>query len=77
MFAASQLTLDDAVDNMELVGHDFYLFVDKETKAPSVVYRRDGWTYGVISLDQTCEPGHSSLEDKILAYRSEDEPASA
>ena len=77
VFPASQLTLDDAVDNMELVGHDFYLFVDKETKAPSVVYRRDGWTYGVISLDQTCEPGHSSLEEKILAYRSEDEPASA
>jgi ribosomal subunit interface protein len=77
VFPAAQLTLDDAVDNMELVGHDFYLFVDKETKAPSVVYRRDGWTYGVISLDQTCEPGHSSLEDKILAYRSEDEAASA
>ncbi|RKR20358.1 ribosome hibernation-promoting factor, HPF/YfiA family [Arthrobacter oryzae] len=77
VFPAAQLTLDDAVDNMELVGHDFYLFVDKETKAPSVVYRRDGWTYGVISLDQTCEPGHSSLEDKILAYRSEDESASA
>ena len=75
VFPAAQLTLDDAVDNMELVGHDFYLFVDKETKAPSVVYRRDGWTYGVISLDQTCEPGHSSLEEKILAYRSEDEPA--
>ena len=77
VFPAAQLTLDDAVDNMELVGHDFYLFVDKETKAPSVVYRRDGWTYGVISLDQTCEPGHSSLEEKILAYRSEDEPATA
>ena len=77
VFPAAQLTLDDAVDNMELVGHDFYLFVDKETKAPSVVYRRDGWTYGVISLDQTCEPGHSSLEEKILAYRSEDEAASA
>jgi len=77
VFPAAQLTLDDAVDNMELVGHDFYLFVDKETKAPSVVYRRDGWTYGVISLDQTCEPGHSSLEEKIVAYRSEDEPASA
>jgi ribosomal subunit interface protein len=75
VFPAAQLTLDDAVDNMELVGHDFYLFVDKESKAPSVVYRRDGWTYGVISLDQTCEPGHSSLEEKILAYRSEDEPA--
>jgi len=77
VFPAAQLTLDDAVDNMELVGHDFYLFVDKVTRAPSVVYRRDGWTYGVISLDQTCEPGHSSLEEKVLAYRSEDEPASA
>lgn len=77
VFPAASLTLDDAVDNMELVGHDFYLFVDRETKAPSVVYRRDGWTYGVISLDQTCEPGHSKLEEQILAYRSEDEPASA
>jgi ribosomal subunit interface protein len=53
VFPAASLSLDDAVDNMELVGHDFYLFVDKETKAPSVVYRREGWTYGVISLDQT------------------------
>ena len=60
MFPAASLTLDDAVDNMELVGHDFYLFVDKDTKAPSVVYRRDGWTYGVISLDQTCEPGENT-----------------
>jgi len=65
VFPAASLTLDDAVDNMELVGHSFYLFVDKETKAPSVVYRRDGWTYGVISLDQTCEPGEAPLEEKI------------
>lgn len=77
VFPAASLSLDDAVDNMELVGHDFYLFVDKETKAPSVVYRREGWTYGVISLDQTCEPGEAALEEKIIAYRSEDEPASA
>ncbi len=77
VFSAENLTLDDAVDNMELVGHDFYLFVDKETKAPSVVYRRDGWTYGVISLDQTCEPGQSELAEQILAYRSEDVPARA
>lgn len=77
VFPASSLSLDDAVDNMELVGHDFYLFVDKDTKAPSVVYRREGWTYGVISLDQTCEPGEAPLEEKIVAYRSEDEPARA
>ena len=34
VFPAASLSLDDAVDNMELVGHDFYLFVDKDTKAP-------------------------------------------
>jgi ribosomal subunit interface protein len=77
VFPASAMTLDDAVDNMELVGHDFYLFVDKETNAPSVVYRRRGWTYGVITLDQKCEPGNSMVEEKILAYRSSDQPASA
>jgi ribosomal subunit interface protein len=77
VFPASAMTLDDAVDNMELVGHDFYLFVDKETNAPSVVYRRRGWTYGVITLDQKCEPGNSMVEEKILAYRSSDQPATA
>jgi hypothetical protein len=35
---------------MELVGHDFFLFVDAESTNPSVVYRRKGWDYGVISL---------------------------
>jgi hypothetical protein len=35
---------------MELVGHDFYLFVDSETKQPSVVYRRHAYDYGVIHL---------------------------
>jgi hypothetical protein len=40
---------------MELVGHDFYLFVDQETKRPSVVYRRKGWDYGVIALDENAE----------------------
>jgi ribosomal subunit interface protein len=69
------LSLDDAVDNMELVGHDFYLFVDKATNTPSVVYRRRGWTYGVITLDHECEPGETVVEEKILAYRSDDEAA--
>lgn len=72
VFPAATLTLDDAVDNMELVGHDFYLFIDSDTNTPSVVYRRRGWTYGVISLDQACEPGGDKVEEKILAYRSSD-----
>ena len=45
------MTVDDALYYMELVGHDFYLFIDAETDRPSVVYRRKGWDYGVIGLD--------------------------
>ena len=48
---ASPMMLDQALYEMELVGHDFYLFVDKESERPSVVYRRRGYDYGVISLD--------------------------
>ena len=48
---ATPMTLDTALYEMELVGHDFYLFVDKESEKPSVVYRRRGYDYGVISLD--------------------------
>lgn len=49
--AADPMTLDQALHEMELVGHDFYLFVDKESDRPSVVYRRRAYDYGVISLD--------------------------
>jgi ribosomal subunit interface protein len=49
--AATAMTLDQALYEMELVGHDFYLYVDKDTERPCVVYRRRGYDYGVISLD--------------------------
>lgn len=49
-FPAERFTVDEAVDQMELVGHDFFLFVESESGKPSVVYRRKGWNYGVISL---------------------------
>lgn len=48
---ASPMTLEQALYEMELVGHDFYLFVDKESENPSVVYRRKGYDYGVIALE--------------------------
>ena len=48
---ATPMTLDQALYEMELVGHDFYLYVDKENDRPAVVYRRRGYDYGVISLD--------------------------
>jgi ribosomal subunit interface protein len=50
---AEAMTLDQALYEMELVGHDFFLFVDKESERPSVVYRRRGYDYGVIALDVT------------------------
>ena len=50
---ATPMTLDQALYEMELVGHDFFLFVDKDSERPSVVYRRRGYDYGVITLDLT------------------------
>lgn len=52
VFPATRMTQEDAVDHMELVGHDFFLFIDAATDNPSVVYRRKGWDYGVISLEE-------------------------
>lgn len=49
-FPAERCSVDEAVDQMELVGHDFFLFIETGTGKPSVVYRRKGWNYGVISL---------------------------
>ncbi len=47
---AEPMTLDQALHEMELVGHDFFLFVDQHSAAPSVVYRRRGYDYGVVRL---------------------------
>jgi Sigma 54 modulation/S30EA ribosomal protein C terminus len=48
---ATPMTLDQALYEMELVGHDFFLFCDSDTGHPSVVYRRRGWSYGVLRLE--------------------------
>ena len=50
-FEAEPMSAEEALDRMELVGHDFYLFRDADSGKPSVVYRRKGWNYGVITLD--------------------------
>ncbi|MEV4439300.1 ribosome-associated translation inhibitor RaiA [Streptomyces sp. NPDC049577] len=49
--SAPPMSLDQALYEMELVGHDFYLFVDSDSKLPSVVYRRHAYDYGVIRLN--------------------------
>jgi ribosomal subunit interface protein len=47
---AKPMSVDDALYEMELVGHDFFLFHDRESDRPSVVYRRHAFDYGLIRL---------------------------
>ena len=48
---AEPMSIDEALYEMELIGHDFFLFVNKETGRPSVVYHRHGWSYSVFEID--------------------------
>ena len=49
---AEPMTIDEALYEMELLGHDFFLFVNSDTNRPSVVYRRHGWSYGVFEIER-------------------------
>jgi ribosomal subunit interface protein len=57
--ASAPMTLEDALNQMEMIGHDFFLFHDSDTGQPSVVYRRRGWSYGVIHLKVDAADGES------------------
>jgi ribosomal subunit interface protein len=59
---AEPISIDQALFEMELVGHDFYLFHDIEEDMPSVVYRRRGYQYGVIRLVENSAGHHPSHE---------------
>jgi ribosomal subunit interface protein len=50
---AKPMNVEEAIYEMELVGHPFFLFVDSESGLPSVLYHRHGWTYGVLRLETT------------------------
>ena len=51
LHSAEPMSIDEALYEMELIGHDFFLFVNKDTGRPSVVYHRHGWSYGVFEID--------------------------
>ncbi len=55
---STPMSVGQALNQMELLGHDFYLFHDAETQLASVVYRRHGWSYGVLHL--TSEGQHTT-----------------
>ena len=59
---AEPMSIDEALYEMELIGHDFFLFVNKETGRPSVVYHRHGWSYGVFEID-TAENGAKAKKE--------------
>lgn len=67
-YSGEPMSVDDALSQMELVGHDFYLFRDVETGLPSVVYRRKAFDYGLISLNEegTTSPGSDERDDSAL-----------
>ncbi|GAB3619216.1 ribosome hibernation-promoting factor, HPF/YfiA family [Glutamicibacter sp. PS] len=68
VFPAEVMSIDDAVDRMELVGHPFYLFIDEATGAHSVVYHRQTYNYGVITLDPSLGDG-DELPIETRGYR--------
>ena len=48
---STPLTIEEALYEMELVGHSFYLFVEASSGQPCVIYHRKGWTYGLLRLE--------------------------
>ena len=69
-FDAEWMAVEEAVDRMELVGHDFFLFIDARTDHPSVVYRRKGWDYGVISLTTAAPRRAAVASDRPDTYET-------
>ncbi|WP_061962781.1 ribosome hibernation-promoting factor, HPF/YfiA family [Demequina aurantiaca] len=65
------MSVADAIDQMELVGHDFFLFHDIESGLASAVYRRRGWTYGVIHLESTAAEPTPIERDNVEAGQRE------
>lgn len=61
-YGGEPMSVDDALSQMELVGHDFYLFRDAESGHPCVVYRRRAFDYGIITLDDAGEASVGSDE---------------
>ncbi|MDO5503994.1 MAG: ribosome-associated translation inhibitor RaiA [Actinomycetia bacterium] len=77
--SSAPMSLEQALQEMELVGHDFYLFHDSETDRPSVVYRRRGWSYGVLHLDVTDDHAaddSDAAQDAAAGVETNDDAAS-
>jgi ribosomal subunit interface protein len=65
--AAVPMHVDQALYEMELVGHDFFLFLCADTGKPSVVYRRHAFDYGLIRLGSPVDPGDEAAPAAAMA----------
>ena len=51
-FLVKPMSVDEAISQMELLGHDFFLFIDADTERLSLLYRREDGDYGLIEPEQ-------------------------
>jgi hypothetical protein len=72
--AAAPMSVDQALFEMELVGHDFYLFRDTASGQPSVVYRRRGYQYGVLRLVEETQNGTAAVNGTSAAAPVDPDP---
>jgi ribosomal subunit interface protein len=67
---STPMTVGEALSRMELIGHEFFLFHDVDSDRPSVVYRRRGWSYGVLRLDLESEIQDDETDEPTEAVAS-------
>lgn len=48
IFKLTPMTVDEAKDELELIGHDFYVFLEAKTNTVQVIYRRNDGDFGLI-----------------------------
>jgi ribosomal subunit interface protein len=72
---ATPMHVDQALYEMELVGHDFFMFLCADTGQPSVVYRRHAFDYGLIRLGTPVDPGHEGAAVAMAGAAGERLPA--
>jgi ribosomal subunit interface protein len=72
---ATPMHVDQALYEMELVGHDFFMFLCADTGQPSVVYRRHAFDYGLIRLGATVDPGNELAAVAMAGAAGEKLPA--
>ena len=45
------MTSEEAIDQMEMLGHDFFIYLDKATRKTNVIYLRSDGDYAIIETD--------------------------